>query len=75
MGYLKIDGGFVTGFIEDPADYAIIESINNVGHLLSIHTIAECVEDELSLDKLRKIGVDYAQGYVIGRPAPFPHTA
>ena len=75
VDYLKIDGGFVIGLIEDPADYAIIESINNIGHSLGIKTIAECVENEPILHKLQEIGVDFVQGYVFSRPKPFLRTA
>ncbi len=71
VDYLKIDGSFVVGFTDDPTDLAIIESINKIGHALGIQTIAEWVEDEASLEKLGKIGVDYAQGYFIARPEPF----
>ena len=71
VDYLKIDGSFVVGFTDDPTDLAIIESINNIGHALGIQTIAEWVEDAASLKKLEKIGVDFAQGYVIGKPEPF----
>lgn len=74
VDYLKIDGGFVTNFINDPADQAIIESINNIGHTLGIQTVAECVEDETSLEKLKDIGVNYAQGFVIARPQPFAES-
>ncbi|HEX19861.1 MAG TPA: EAL domain-containing protein, partial [Acidiferrobacteraceae bacterium] len=70
VDYLKIDGGFVSDFIDDPTDYAIIESINKIGHALGIQTIAECVEDEASLRGLKEIGVNFAQGYIIARPEP-----
>jgi EAL domain-containing protein (putative c-di-GMP-specific phosphodiesterase class I) len=48
----------------------MVEAIHRVGHLMSIKTIAEWVENEAILEKLKAIGVDYAQGYGIARPRP-----
>jgi EAL domain-containing protein (putative c-di-GMP-specific phosphodiesterase class I) len=56
--------------IQDPIDYAMVESINNVGHVMGIETIAESVEDIHILSKLKDLKVDYAQGYGIERPRP-----
>ena len=70
IDYLKIDGGFVRDMLNDPIDCAMVESINNIGHVLGIKTIAEFVEDQAILEKLRAIGVDYAQGYGIAKPRP-----
>jgi diguanylate cyclase (GGDEF)-like protein len=68
VDFLKIDGAFVKDIINDPVDLAIVKSINEVGHVVGKQTIAEFVENAAILDKLRKIGVDYAQGHGIGRP-------
>lgn len=68
VDYLKIDGSFVKDLAHSSADYAMVKSMNEVGHSLGIKTIAEYVESEDILAKLREIGVDYAQGYYIGRP-------
>ena len=68
--YLKIDGGFVRKMKENSIDRAIVESINDVGHKIGAVTIAEFVEDAETLDILREIGVDMAQGYHIARPIP-----
>ena len=68
--YLKIDGGFVQNLARDPVDQAIVQSMNQVAHALGKQTIAECVEDEKTLRLLKAYGVDYAQGYYLGRPAP-----
>lgn len=68
--YLKIDGGFVQNLARDPVDQAIVQSMNQVAHALGKQTIAECVEDEKALRLLKAYGVDYAQGYHLGRPAP-----
>ena len=68
--YLKIDGGFVRKMKDNPIDRAIVESINDVGHKIGAVTIAEFVEDAETLDILREIAVDMAQGYHIARPIP-----
>ena len=70
VDYLKIDGGFIRDMVADPIDRAMVRSINEVGHVMGIQTIAEFVEDEETLAVLRSIGVDYAQGFGIAHPAP-----
>jgi ammonium transporter, Amt family len=52
----------------DPIDRAMVEAINQIGHVMQIQTIAEWVEDEETLKMLRQIGVDFAQGYHVGKP-------
>jgi EAL domain-containing protein (putative c-di-GMP-specific phosphodiesterase class I) len=68
VDYLKIDGAFVKDMAQDPVDFAMVESINRIGHVMGIKIIAEFVENETILEKLRQIGVDYAQGYGIHKP-------
>ena len=68
VDYLKIDGSFVRGMLEDPIDRAVVESINQIGHDLDMKTIAEFVENEEILSALTEIGVDYAQGSIISEP-------
>jgi EAL domain-containing protein (putative c-di-GMP-specific phosphodiesterase class I) len=58
--------------MSDPMDSAIVSAINQVGHVLGIQTIAEFVENDAILARLRELGVDYAQGYGIGKPEPMP---
>lgn len=70
VDYLKIDGSFVRGMLEDPIDRAVVESINQIGHDLHMRTIAEFVESEAILSALTEIGVDYAQGSLIAEPRP-----
>jgi EAL domain-containing protein (putative c-di-GMP-specific phosphodiesterase class I) len=71
VDFLKIDGSFVTDMLIDPIDGAMVESINHIGHVMEKKTIAEFVENEQILKRLREIGVDYAQGYGIEKPKPF----
>jgi diguanylate cyclase (GGDEF)-like protein/PAS domain S-box-containing protein len=68
VDYVKIDGGFVRDMIDDPIDHAMVEAINHIGHVMHIETIAEFVENDAILEALRRIGVDYAQGYGIEKP-------
>lgn len=68
VDYLKIDGQFVRHLSEDPIDHAMVEAINQVGQVMGIKTIAEFVEDQATLEALRRLGVDYGQGYHLHRP-------
>ena len=68
VDYLKIDGVFVKDLAQNPIDYAMVKSMNEIGHSLIKETIAEYVENEAILAKLKEIGVDYAQGYGIQKP-------
>jgi EAL domain-containing protein (putative c-di-GMP-specific phosphodiesterase class I) len=70
VDYLKIDGCFVRDIADDPMDRALVESINQIGHVLGIKTIAEYVENDQILQILKEIGVDYGQGYGISKPQP-----
>lgn len=70
VDYLKIDGMFIRDMINDPMDQAIVEAINQIGHVVGLKTIAEFVEDEATLNKLKEIGVDFAQGFGIHKPGP-----
>jgi diguanylate cyclase (GGDEF)-like protein/PAS domain S-box-containing protein len=70
VDYLKIDGGFVKDMVVDEIDAAMVTAINEIGHVMGIRTIAEFVESEAVLERLRDIGVDYAQGYWIAKPQP-----
>lgn len=70
VSVLKIDGMFVKDMLSDPIDFEMVKSINDIGHVMGLETIAEFVENDDVADKLREIGVDYAQGYALGEPAP-----
>ncbi len=68
VDYLKIDGMFVKDIVTNPNDYAVVKSINEIGHFMGKQTIAEYVENDAILERLREIGVDFAQGYGIEKP-------
>lgn len=70
VDFIKIDGVFVRDIVADPVDHAMVSAINTVGHVMGKKTIAEFVENDAIMQKLGEIGVDYAQGYVFGEPAP-----
>jgi EAL domain-containing protein (putative c-di-GMP-specific phosphodiesterase class I) len=70
VDFLKIDGVFVKDVVDDPINLAMVKSINDIGKVMGKRTIAEFVENDGILEKLRDVGVDYAQGYRIGRPKP-----
>ena len=70
VDYLKIDGLFVKDIAHDPIDRAMVRSINEIGQIMGKATIAEFVESATVFALLREIGVDYAQGYEIGKPQP-----
>lgn len=68
VDFLKIDGDFVSDMDNNPADYAVVKSITEIGHFMGKKIIAERVESDVVLQQLREIGVDYVQGYVVERP-------
>jgi diguanylate cyclase (GGDEF)-like protein/PAS domain S-box-containing protein len=70
MTHLKIDGQFVTGVIDDPLDAVAVRSFVDAAKVIGLTTVAEFVESAAVLERLREIGVDYAQGYFLHRPEP-----
>ena len=70
VDYVKIDGSFVRDMINDPIDHAMVESIHKLVTLHGKKTIAEYVESREIIQQLVDIGVDYMQGYAIGKPSP-----
>ncbi len=70
VDFLKIDGLFVRDCVDDPIDFAMVRSINDIGHVMGIRTIAEFAESRAIETRMREIGVDYAQGYGISEPMP-----
>lgn len=65
---VKIDGRFVKNLATNPVDQAMVKAMNEIAHALGKQTVAEFVEDEASFRLLGEIGVDYSQGYYLGRP-------
>ena len=70
VDYLKIDGSFIRNLLDDPVHLAMVRSINDIGHVMGKQTVAEYVQDQATADQLSALGVDYAQGFGIGKPAP-----
>lgn len=70
VDYLKIDGSFVKGMVEDPMDRAMVESINQIGQLMGLKTIAEFAENKAIIAELKALRIDFVQGYGIHRPEP-----
>ena len=71
VSYLKIDGSFVRDIVSDPVSASIVAAINQVGHAMHLKTIAEFVENDEIDQRLVSIGVDFGQGYGLGKPEPF----
>ncbi len=68
VDWLKIDGVFVHNLANSRDDYAVVKSINEIGHFLGKQTIAEYVKDQPTLEQVQEIGVDFAQGFGISPP-------
>jgi PAS domain S-box-containing protein len=68
--YLKIDGSIIFNILRDPVALAKLTAINRVAKLIGVKTIAELVESEETIGKLREVGIDFAQGFGISRPEP-----
>lgn len=68
VDFIKIDGTFVRNIASDDVDYALVKSITEMGHFLNKKIIAEYVSDEAIMEVVKDIGVDYIQGYYLGKP-------
>lgn len=68
VDFIKIDGSFVKNIANDDVDYAMVKSITDMGHFLEKGIIAEFVSDQEIYDTVEDIGVDYVQGYHLGKP-------
>jgi len=71
VDYLKIDGMFVKDMLVEPINRAMVKSINDIGHTMGIKTVVEFVENDDIKSAAKEMGVDYAQGYGIGKPLDF----
>jgi EAL domain-containing protein (putative c-di-GMP-specific phosphodiesterase class I) len=67
---LKIDKSFITNYALDHSDGIIVRSTVDLAHNLGLWVVAEGVEDPATLEGLRLIGCDTAQGYHVSRPMP-----
>jgi diguanylate cyclase (GGDEF)-like protein/PAS domain S-box-containing protein len=70
VDYLKIDGQFIRNLLSDPLDDAAVRCFADVARLMGLKTVAEFVDNAEVLERLRVIGVDFAQGYLLHRPEP-----
>ena len=72
---LKIDGAFIKNIEKEAIDHSMVRSINEIGHIMGIKTVAEFVESEAICTMVRELGVDFLQGYHIHKPAPLSTLA
>ena len=72
VGELKLDGTFVArlGSEAGPRDRSLVRGTIDLAHLLGLRVVAECIEDQATLDVLRELGCDLGQGFLISRPVP-----
>jgi diguanylate cyclase (GGDEF)-like protein/PAS domain S-box-containing protein len=70
VDWLKIDGLFVGNIVHDRVDHEMVRSITDIGHVMGKKVVAESVESAEVLERLKQIGVDYAQGKALGPPMP-----
>ena len=71
VDYVKIDGSFVRGSGADRIDHAVVDAIRRLAHAADAKTIAESVESRETFQRVRDLGIDFAQGHVIHRPEPY----
>ncbi|MGF1525988.1 MAG: putative bifunctional diguanylate cyclase/phosphodiesterase [Candidatus Competibacterales bacterium] len=70
--YVKLDGQFVRGLDQDPANAVIVRALIELSHLRGLRCVAEAVETQEALDRLQGLGVDLAQGHFLHLPEPLP---
>ena len=75
VDFVKIDGSFVRNMLKDPMDQVMVRSITEIARLSNAATVAEYVESTEILDNLAELGIDYAQGFAVGRPMPIARQA
>lgn len=73
VDYLKVDGSFVREIVADEISHSMVEAICQIGKTMNLSIVAEFVGDDATNDALREIGVDYVQGFHIGRPDDIGH--
>jgi diguanylate cyclase (GGDEF)-like protein/PAS domain S-box-containing protein len=70
VDFIKIDGSFIQTMCKSKVDFEMVRFTNDISHMMGRRTIAEYVSDPQIADQLKRIGVDFAQGYWVGRPRP-----
>ena len=70
VDFLKIDGQFVRDMVDDPLDEAAVRCFADVAKVVGVKTVAEFVDKPAVLERLREIGIDFAQGFLLHRPSP-----
>lgn len=70
VDYLKIDGSFVRDLTESRLSESVVRAITDIAHILDMRAVGEHAETDAQLEQLRKLHVDYAQGYVFQKPMP-----
>lgn len=71
---LKIDGGFIRDITDNRISESMVAAITQVAEVMGLKTVAEYVESDLTRQLLTKLGVDFAQGHLIGKPIPLPEV-
>src|SRR6201999_1296207 len=74
MDYLKIDGSFIKNLAADTVNQAMVAAMMEISGSLHFRVVAEQVEDQLSLDAVKSMGIDFVQGFIIARPLPLSMT-
>ncbi len=74
MDYLKIDGSFIRNLAEDTVNQAMVAAMIELSRSLNFRIVAEQVEDQSSFDAARSMGIDFVQGFFVGRPQPLSVT-
>ena len=70
VDYLKIDGAFIRDILTDKHSWTMVQAIHQIAKSLDLETVAECVENNEAVETLRAIGIDFIQGFAVGRPEP-----
>ncbi len=70
MDYLKIDGSFIHNLAGDSVNQALVAAMIDLSRTLNFRVVAEHVEDQRSLDTVKRMGIDFVQGFIVGRPQP-----
>jgi len=75
VDFVKISGHYVRGVVDDPVYGTLVSTVNEIGRIMGIATIAEEVETDTVLQRLRALGVGYAQGHAVAPPVPLTDAA